>query len=333
MIQNIIDVFKQDRNLSYVLLVFLFIFVFLSMFYMLKRIMQEKIMIKYIKSFIDKTEANYENRKKIEEEEIIRNGTVEKEGLLTKFDHILDFCGIKTRLSFINAESFFILTAMLCIIIFILTIKIEGLVIYGILSVFITLISVFLGIFVLYTINYKKTEQNIFTFMNLLSNYSRSSSDIINIMGQIYDFLDEPLHSQVKKCYDEGIHTGDVQYALENLSKAIEHKHLKMIIKNISVCSQFENNYEDVVQDSRQMLQEYLAGKEVRKEIYNAGKANILIIAGFSFLIFFILQRSFDIDVINGLANSTIGNFLAIMYLAMIGFSIFAVFVGDFKKD
>ena len=180
--------------------------------------------------------------------------------------------------------------------------------------------------------NYKKVEENIVSFMNLIENYSKTNNDLITIFGKVYTYLDEPFRSHVQEAYYLGRRTGDTDLALETLQNSVQHKRFREIIRNLAICSHYEANYEEIIEDSRAQLMEYLAGKRERAAMVRNARIELIILCGTSWVVMYMMGSFIGENIIAALRDSFVGQLILVYLIVILAVVIFnLVFLGRDK--
>lgn len=316
--------------------ILLFVFLFQLIFKLLDHMTENKVISKGLENLYKTTEKDAKERRAEYETKIMEEGTVEKEDFLIKLDILIEQSGIKKRLKFLNSETYVIIGIISCCIGFLAVYQMTHTIFYGIATVLGILLIMLAFLMILANRNKKKIEDNIVNFVNLVENYSKTNDDIMNIFGKVYPFLEEPLRSDLENCYIEGTQTGNVDKALNNLSKRVNHKKFRDIIRNLLICSRYDANYSAVAEDTRTMLLEYIAGKKERQAMKNAARIELAIILVLSVFLMWLMGSFVSQDgtnIITVLTQTLIGNILLIYSLIVIIASIINIVLMGNMKD
>lgn len=174
---------------------------------------------------------------------------------------------------------------------------------------FLTATVFYLILYILSGIYYTKLENGIMTFLNLVENFSKTETDIVQIFKKTIYYVEEPLVSILSEFCHEAESTGDVQSAFANLISCIENIKCREIFRNLQVCSKYEANYDMVIRDVRMSMIDYLAVKAERKAIINNGRAEIVILYLSALGIVYLFSGVTD-NMINNLVGTFIGNII-----------------------
>lgn len=318
-------------NEKYVVLgltIFLFILVFCACYTLFSYLRKYRVIETKIKNFYEKTEADVEERLRLEEIRKSESGNTDDENLLLKLDRTINYSNIKKYIPFLNSTTYIFTMAIFASVALIVGTKLSGLAI-GVACAGTVILVYLVVLMLLASLNYKKVENNVMTFINLVENYSKTNNDLISIMGKIHYYLDEPLKTQVEECYYLGQRTGDVDLALDTLQRNVQHSKFKEIIRNLIICSHYEANYEDVVEDSRDMLIVYLAGKRERAEMARNARIELSILLGACAVVFYMIQSFLGDNIIELLQSNIIG-MIILLYCVLVIFAVIfqIIFIG-----
>lgn len=272
------------------------------------------------KSFIRlyaNTEDKYEQRK-IEKERIyLEEGNQSKENFFYRFDLLIERSGLRKRFEFLTTEIYIAIIVVITLVGYLLGHIIGGMLI-GATVVMCVIVGSYGIVYILSGKNYEKVDNEIIPFVNLLENYSGSDNDIVNIMGNVYMYLNDPLKTYIENFYNEATTSGDYRKAFMNLENRIESVRIKALIRNIEICSRHEANYDEIIKDERRTLRSYSKAKEKRKTIRANGRSDIvasLVMSG----ILVVMFMGFAPGLTYNLLNSTIGNIILLYCITVLG--------------
>lgn len=236
-------------------------------------------------------------RLKKEEERRLREGNQKKEPLLHRLDKMILQSGIRQLLPFLNTELY---------LVFLGGLTIGGEVLLELAAVgtwikLLFLIGVPLGSYgslkFMWERNYRRTEEQLLAFMNLIGNYQQSCDDLLSIFGKITYHLEEPLKSAVEECYLYGKITGNLSVAFYELQIRIPHEEFQKLIKNLEICHRHTADYGEIIGDSRGMFLDYLKNKRERRAMKNNARIEIFLILMFCMTAFAMMNRFMTRDL------------------------------------
>lgn len=302
----------------YRILFFILLLIISLLFYRL--IFEQRIPYKTLK--IIYRHAKTEVQLRADEERKLREevGRKEKDGFLSKFDHLIARSGITSYIKFLNTEIYITMITVVELLCIGMSMMITHSILLTLCCSLVLLFLSYLLLYIMSGMNYKKTETNLLEFANLLENYSKTNDDIITILYKIYPYLLNPLHDAVEACVYEARSTGNVSNALMNLENKIEHDKFKEIIRNIEICSRYEANYDEIIKDSRKMLRDYIAAREERKALLKNSRIEMTIIIFCCSIIISMLDGFSTIGIVYILFHSMIGN-------ALLGYCVIVLFL------
>ena len=296
-------------NTVILLKICLFLAVGLTAFLLLTCLKEHKVFSTVAGSVYEKAKEQEEERQSEQSRLLLIEGRQEKTNLLYKLDLLVLQSNIRKIIPFASTEILLILTIALSAAGFAVATSINGTWIFGILG----FIGIgFLCYMVLYFMalnNYRKTEESLMTFIDLLENYSSMEDELIAIFSRIQTFLTEPVRSAVEQCCMEAEMTGDKGKA----------------IRNLEICSRYEANYGEVIKDSRSLLREYLAAAKERKAILNNARIEIAMIIGCCGVVLWMMNDFTQTGILAVLFGNTAGNMILVYCILMVLYAVWTV--------
>jgi len=281
------------------------------------------------KDVYEKLLLKYEMRLKKEKQRQMEEGNIKNKPLLYRIDRILEYSGIRKRISFINAEIFIFFLVIILIFVFMLF----SLLFQNILGGFIADIAFFIILyFALYVLSgryYNSLEENIMTLLNLVENFNKSQDDIVGIFRKTIPYIGEPIKTILTDFCTEAQMYGDINQAFDNMNAKIEHRKIKELIHNLKVCSRYESNYDMVIRDCRMSMINYLEIKSERKAIINNGRAEIVILFLCAAFIIYLFSKIISGSLMDLLLGSIVGNIIIIYCMIVNVISVVIMFSYD----
>ena len=302
--------FLSNQYVLFGLKFLIFVLIAFCIFQLVNNIINENLISKKLKEIYEETDKNTKERLEEQEELFQNEGYQEHQPILVKLDDLIIDSGIKRIIKFLNAEILVVFVILIDAIAFLLLQEFVHQ-LYATVMVLLALsVTPFTILKLMSGKRKKETDDELINFINLIENYSKTSDDIMTIIGRTYPYLEEPLRSATEECYLEGTRTGDITKALDNFSKKINHKKFKTLIRNISICSRYEANYSDVAEDSREMLMEYLAGKRQREAMVKNARIEMIIIMFLSAIMFGFMGSFVGENIFYALQKTFIGTII-----------------------
>lgn len=249
--------------------------------------------------------------RRIREEQLRQlEGEQEKTNVLYAIDLILEQSGIKKYIPSVNAELYILSVGVTAVIVFAVCCAAGGWLI-GLAGMLAAITVAYVVPQILAENNYKNTEKDILQFVNLVGSYSATSNNIITIFGNMYLYLNDPLKSAVKMCYDEAQMTGDISSALLHLEARINHPLFKMTIRNIEISSRHEANYSEIIAAIREIIREYIRNQEEVKAMISSARGQLIILLGAGAVIMYMVNGLLDgVDLFNTLTTTLPGQLI-----------------------
>lgn len=291
----------------------IYILLFISLIFLVHGIISFSKERELMTTFVSTLEKNGDKRKKNKEKLEIEQGFQEKYSFLDNFDLLIERSGLKEKMPFINSEIYIAITLLIATMFLILS---ERNIFIGIILALIIIATSYMFLYFKSGHNYEKIEVQIMPFINLLENYSKTNDDIVAIFQKTIPYLKYPLKSYIEQFVVEVNTYGDMYKSFSNLEYKIENMKLKSLIRNLSMASRFEANYQEVIKDERETFKSYLKAKQKRKSIITNGRIEILMCLGLSAFMLSIFSKFAD-GIWYALFNTPIGN-LIILYCVIV---------------
>lgn len=312
-------------NTVILLKICLFLAVGLTAFLLLTCLKEHKVFSTVAGSVYEKAKEQEEERQSEQNRLLLIEGRQEKTNLLYKLDLLVLQSNIRKTIPFASTEILLVLTIVLSATGFAVAASITGTWIFGMLGFIGISFLCYMALYFMARNNYRKTEESLMTFINLLENYSSMEDELIAIFSRIQTFLTEPVRSAVEQCCMEAEMTGDKGKAIRNLEKRIEHEKFKELIRNLEICSRYEANYGEVIKDSRSLLREYLAAAKERKAILNNARIEIAMIIGCCGVVFWMMNDFTQTGILAVLLGNTAGNMILVYCILMVLYAVWTV--------
>lgn len=313
--------------------VVIFGLIFLAFYLFVQRLIDNNVISTKIKELNAYTEKNAEARRLEKEKRLAEDGFTEEKSFLTKLDDNIIDSGMKDKFPFLNAETLIMGIMIIDALLFLLLQNLFPSMYIPLIVVAIVTVFPTTALKLLSNRRKRQIDDELVNFINLIENYSKTSDDIITIIGRSYIYLNEPLRTAAEECYLEGNRTGDVSKALDDFSKKINHKKFKTIVRNLSICSRYEANYDDVAEDSRQMIIEYLAGKRERAALIKNARVEMCIIMFLSCVMFYMMGSFIGENIIKALQESFVGTCILYAATGMVLFIIASLILMGKESD
>ena len=143
----------------------------------------------------------------------------QKKGKLYRLEQRLLYSGLPRRFPFLRPEVYVVGNLLIGVILYTLVSILTQSGWYGLIVV--AVFEVLLYFFENYLIakNYNATDEGLLKFLDFLGNYSLTSGEITAVLGQVGEYLEEPLKSALEECCYEAQMTGDAGIALLSMAE------------------------------------------------------------------------------------------------------------------
>ena len=315
----ILKLIMSDATLLIINIVMLLLIVTTSIF-LVKALIENNVLSQIMDS-IDKS-----TKQRTEGEELLRKveGIQDKQRLFYKIDLMLNQSGIKRKIRFLTTEYLLIFSLLVGLAGVISASIFKGF-FYGIVLGFLIAILPTILIKLKADSNYRKTEDQLVHFLNLIENYTKTYDNIIAIFGKIFPYLQEPLSTAVRECYIEATNTGDMSLAFRKLEAQIGSDKFSEILRNLELCSRYEANYQIVVSTARDIMSNYIRSKRKVKSIAENARIELGIILFAAIVFFGIISSLIEVNLFSLLMTSVFGIAIVIYLILVSLYGIFSI--------
>ena len=270
-------------------------------------------MIDYVKTHVDARDnirkalklmnENEAKREKAERIERQRYGATDKKNFMEKFNQRLWYAGIRQAYPNLTTE-LLLLSGIVAMIVTFIIATLAGGIIIGLIVPLVIYAAFSVVIISLEVRRNNKIEEHLLSTMNILENFSKSSTDLVHIIDRSSKLISEPLKTEFANTVIQARGSGDPDSALADLQDRVKTPYFKVMIKNLSIASKYQNNYSDIIADVRDSYHAYLKNKKRRKGLLSTGVAQIImmIIVG-AMCLFMVGDIAEDGNIIKSLLN------------------------------
>ncbi len=183
---------------------------------------------------------------------------------LDRLDERLTQAGIKKFLPKAGVELYFLFNVLEFTLVFCLM---EGGILIPLLSAGLAVYLNHLLLDILRYRNKKRIEKQLLEFMNLVSDYAASESEITMILYRSGRMLQNPLKDLLLQVHMTARNSGDTSEALAQLRRSVDHFLFQEIILLLELCSKSDNDYQRVVNSCREMVNRYLKEEKEKASV------------------------------------------------------------------
>lgn len=275
---------------------------------------------KIIERLAAKFRNNLEEQERLRNEEfdtvILMEGEQQKIPFMKSVDIFLVQSGIKYRIPGLTAESFMVFMVFLAVVSLLLGTMILKSVILGSIVSIAILTVIYLVLYFKRSVNFKRTEEDVMKFVNLLENINYSETRLDQIFRRAVPYLKNPLKDIVEEfCHevDAGIST---EMALSNMIDHVDHKKLKILLKSFQVANSKEQNYSEIIEENREVMREYISERKERENIKKNAFIDLIIIAVAGLFVIYLFSSMVE-NIYELMFNTFAGQFLC-LYLFIV---------------
>lgn len=180
---------------------------------------------------------------------------------------------------------------------------------------------------VYYTINlivYRRkvnVESQLLQFTNACASASRQYSNIIDIIGSIYDQFSGAFREALEACYVEAKAGNDKQRAFENMKDKFDSTQLAFVIDNFDMCSSLTGDYYSVATDLSKTVAIFTTSRDKKAVTLRNAKIQTTVMFVIALVIIYSLGSFFGGGV-TFLTGTPIG---VLLIIALVGVFLFGL--------
>lgn len=159
-------------------------------------------------------------------------------------------------------------------------------------------------------------ENQLTTFVNSCASASMKYVSLIDILGEVYPDMEEPLKSALKYCYNEAKQKYDTDTALMHLKNKFNSEQFNFVIDTLALCSRMMGDYRVTSNDIADTTKIYYDNYIKKQTAYKIGRSHVILIGLSAFGLTFILG-SFISGLWDTALHTTLGNILSILFVIL----------------
>lgn len=236
-------------------------------------------------------------RRRIADNRLKQEMLRQKKGKLYRLEQRLLYSGLHRRFPFLRPEVYVVGNLLIGVILYTLVSILTQSGWYGLIVV--AVFEVLLYFFENYLIakNYNATDEGLLKFLDFLGNYSLTSGEITAVLGQVGEYLEEPLKSALEECCYEAQMTGDAGIALLSMAEKIQHPKFKELVRNLEISMRYSADFTVLVSQSRRSVREYMRMRQERKALAGEAWVSIIILGAMTVVILMALEALIGIPI------------------------------------
>lgn len=164
-------------------------------------------------------------------------------------------------------------------------------------------------------------EGQLLQFTNACASASRQYSNIVDIIGSVYDQFTGPFRDALQECYVDAKTNNNKELAFAHLKERFDSVQLAFVIDNFDMCSSSTGDYYTIATDLSKTISIYSSSHERRAVTLRNAKVNILAMFVIALVIVYSLGTFFD-SGLSTILHTPIGN---ILLVALVGVFIFGI--------
>lgn len=153
----------------------------------------------------------------------------------------------------------------------------------------------------------KKINDQTINFMNLVENFSRTSTDIAEVCDKAAFYIKDPLKSIIDDFVTDIRLYGNKEKSFMRVEKRLKGCKLQDIFKSFEICEKHEGNFAKIVHDSKKSVMEFDKSITIRRAIIANARADLLSLVFGGGIVMVMLNGFLSGNVLEILTGSYIG--------------------------
>lgn len=214
--------------------------------------------------------------------------------MLDKVDNLLIYSEASVRRPWLNTSTFIVLEVIGFCITFLIILLFIGNIVGAILLGFVAVCIPFVVMSVKADAAYKNTEKQMTLCVNIVSNMSMSTSNMVTVIKEVSPYMTYPLSGAMQRAVSAANLTGDDSECIRKLSREIEHPMFVRFIRHLEICAKNDSDFKSVAKDYSEQVDTALKNSRRMKAIFDNGRGNILTLIGVSVLMIIMMASYTD---------------------------------------
>ncbi len=238
--------------------------------------------------------------------------------ILDKIDNLLIYSGVGITYPWLNTSTLIALEVLGLCLIFLILILFVGNIVVSVLVSCVFAVIPFLVLSVKADEAYRCTEKQMTLCVNIVSNMSVSTNNIVTVIKEVAPYMAYPLAGAMERAVSTANLTGDDSSCVRQLTREIEHPMFVRFLRHLEICSKNDSDFKSVAKDYAVQVDAALKNARRMKAIFDNGKASIISLIGISLVM---------IGMMAGYTDSGIGEMLVNMSHDLFG-AVILIFTG-----
>ena len=164
-------------------------------------------------------------------------------------------------------------------------------------------------------------EGQLLQFTNACASASRQYSNIVDIIGSVYDQFTGPFREALQECYVDAKTNNNKALAFAHLKERFDSVQLAFVIDNFDMCSSSTGDYYAIASDLSKTVSIYATSHERKAVTLRNAKINIAVMFVIALVIIYALGTFFE-SGLSIILQTPIGNCLLILLVGVFIFGI-----------
>ena len=292
-------------------------------------IVKEKIKANVDKVYKDLAEKNDKRVRDLEIERR-RYGNIDSkkkfyEKFLDRIDHMLVYSGFSVKVGWLNTSTYVVLNVVGVGTLFLITYLTTSNMVLAILFSVIPALGVYFWMSSICDKRYLAVEGQLSFCVNMVSNVSGSTNDLVTVFDSVSAYMGEPLRTAMQRAVSVAGMTGSAADCVNVLAREIEHPMFIRFVRNLEICSKADADYKSIARDFAPQVDRYVRAAEKKRAIFANGRAQIFLLVALGLGLVYASCEAMGagmMETIRGMMDTLLGTLILIFEGLLFGGAI-----------
>lgn len=303
----------------------------LFVFLILTKMLSSSYIDKDFQQLVDNLNTKYTTRLRTKELEELYEGEVEQKTFISKLDSLLELSNLRQKFKFLTSEVYLMIVGLSAVGIAILTQILFNFAILTIASSCSVILLFYVFLRGMNRVALNSIDDQCLLFTNTLLNMFKTDTEFVDTFDKTSMYLKQPLRSYVEVFVASCRHGKSLTKSLDALCDKIPNKHLRQMIINLKVCSEYTENYTVILDRYRSIFSFYTKQRAKRKAKVRAGRISIVSSLVVSVFLFNMVEELAP-NTRDVLLHTIPGNGLLLLGLGILVFIVYNLITLDVIK-
>lgn len=253
----------------------------------------------------------------------------QKKTVMMRMESMLYYSGLMS-IKWMNTETFLLVCSIISVLLSLLTVIFTKSMLVALIVLFAMLVVLYGIVCALVSYRDKSVEKELLLTMDMISAYSSSYSELVEIFEKVSYMLHGTLRKELQTATSYAKSSGKKDEMFDYLIKRIRYDNFQFLMDNLRTISKFNTDYAQVVDIIKSTIDKKIKSNQKIASIYARGRMELFLYMGIGIFSIFATQSICGVNAMTILTSSATGIFLLILYVAI---NIYMLYVAMIKNS